>query len=135
MLICSYCFTALRCLDGEELVDSQVNCPSCDSAMEEHAESRIDASLSAKLKIRDLTRTEFLCVACGGDLPTDLECTVENVVAQLLGSPVRSVTARGVKGTARSVLDCITLENGVRIYLGASSHGAVVYRIAQRTGL
>lgn len=134
MLVCSRCFLALRCLEGEEPIEVDVACPECGCCyMQNHAEGSIDPELQQKLKLRDLTKEEFLCVVHGGPLPSDVPCTPENVVKLLLSSPIQAVSAHGVLGSARTVITSITLEGGARIYFGASALGSVVYRIAQRS--
>jgi hypothetical protein len=81
--------------------------------------------------IIDLTPIEMFSALSGFGLPDEMPSSVENVSQTLSSSPIKRVVGQNVPGTKRCSIDFVELENGVRIYLGASTHGAVVYRITK----
>lgn len=82
------------------------------------------------LEVHELTPQEVFQALQGMGLPTEKECSESNVRDALEGRTVTAIDVRNLYGTNRSVLNSITLDNGHRIFLGSSPHGAVVYRIA-----
>jgi hypothetical protein len=83
------------------------------------------------LDIVDLTPQEAFVAFHGMGLPTEHECGVMAVDRAFEASPVAKVHARNIKGTGRCAIDNIELEDGTKIFLGCSTHGAVVYRISK----
>jgi hypothetical protein len=76
-----------------------------------------------------LTPQEAFVAFAGGGLPEESECSAARVAQLLKGARVKDVTTRHIQGTSRCALDSIELEDGTKLYLGASTHGASVYRV------
>jgi hypothetical protein len=83
-----------------------------------------------KLRVHDLNPQEAFQAMHGMGLPKERECSAELVLKTLVGHLVTSVDIQDLRGSNRSVIHSLTLENGVRLYLGSSPFGAVVYRVA-----
>jgi hypothetical protein len=83
------------------------------------------------LSVFDLTAQEAFAALNGMGLPEEQDCG-PTAVRVAFKEPIKSVDARLVKGTNRSVIDSIEFGNGTRVFLGASAYGAIVYRIAKK---
>lgn len=82
------------------------------------------------LNIHDLSPQETFQALHGMGLPKERQCNAELVLQSLIGRTVQSVDIQDLRGANRSVVHSLTLDDGTRVYLGASPHGAVVYRVA-----
>jgi hypothetical protein len=76
-----------------------------------------------------LNPMEAFVAFSGAGLPSEDECSSARVRGLLETKRVKSVVTRHIRGTSRCTLDCIELEDGTKLYLGASTHGACVYRV------
>lgn len=90
----------------------------------------IESAALGVLDLQDLTPHEAFVAFHGMGVPNERECSPSAVQEAFRSSPVKKVHARMIKGSHRSCVDLIELENGMKIFLGSSAHGAVVYRIA-----
>jgi len=102
-------------------------CPECSSKMRNV--DRIQPGLQKNLRIVDATTLEAFAAFSGAGVPTPLSMATETIKDLLLSQRIVRVEGRDIPGTDRSSLDTLELEDGTRLYLGASSHGAVVYRV------
>ena len=68
----------------------------------------------------------------GAGLPGEQECSASRVSELLKGCSIKDVLVRHIKGTNRCTLDQIQLNDGTVLFLGASTHGACVYRVRVR---
>ena len=78
-----------------------------------------------------LTVEEAFHAFNGVGLPGEQECSAARVAELLKTNVVKDVSVRHISGTSRCVLDRIQLNNDVVLYLGASTHGACVYRVKE----
>lgn len=78
----------------------------------------------------DLTAQEAFIAFSGGGLPTEQECSATRVEKLLRELSIKRVVARHIRGTNRCTLDLLELCDGTTLHLGASTHGACVYRIS-----
>jgi len=140
VLACGACGAVYRCLDTDGDVDLLVGnrseywpdkyrCPSCDHPVVGQPEEALPRGLQ-NTTVRDLTPQELLAALGGFGLPEERDCSYERVV-ELLGRGVKCVRGRDVPNTGRCIIHQVELKDGTRLYLGASSHGAVVYRITE----
>lgn len=83
-----------------------------------------------QLKIHDLSPQEAFQALHGMGLPNERECSAELVLETLIGRTVTAVDIQDLRGTNRAAIHSLMLDNGVRLYLGSSPYGAVVYRVA-----
>jgi len=88
-----------------------------------------DNDLIREKRIRTLTPMEAHLALEGLGLPEERECAAEIVVGVFQQKKVTNVLARSVPNTGRSVIDSIEFEDGTTVFLGSSTHGALVYRI------
>ncbi len=141
--LCAGCKFAARVLgsstESVELVGptsqfwSQQNlCPACENnnllAAHEHM---LSGELLHSLRFTELEATECFAMLCGDGLPEEWSANATAVQEVFTSSRVKTVTATTVKGTTRSIIERIIFEDGTRMYLAASPHGAIVYRIAR----
>jgi hypothetical protein len=81
------------------------------------------------LEIQDLTFEELYYWSATGALPNERPADVPSVTAAMAGRTITSVGVdRRVQGA--TVVTHLVLDDGTRVYFGASPYGAVVYRLA-----
>lgn len=80
----------------------------------------------------DVTPQEALAAIHGLGLPGEGDCAAEAVAKLLTEKSIEKVGIRQIRNSHRSIIDYLELEDGTRVYLGSSSYGATVYRIAPR---
>jgi len=138
---CLECFTAIRVLgehdrvdplvgEGSEFWPDRYTCVACGRPCEGIAEIDATADALARMKVRELTAEEYYAALMGLGTPDEMVCDAVTV-RELLRLKIKKVSGHTVQGTTRFCLTEIEVENGVRLYLGASSHGAIVYRITR----
>jgi hypothetical protein len=88
-------------------------------------------SFDENYKCVDLTPQEAFIAFSGGGLPGEAECSASRVSSLLVQERVTNVKTRHIKGTNRCVIDRLQLESGIVLHLGASVHGACVYRVQE----
>lgn len=141
LLVCR-CGTALRIAGEHTEVESLFGvhsewypqsypCPACPEKMA-FVVNAIPAADQRNLVIHDLTTQEAFAALHGVGLPDEHDCGADAVTSKLLGSRVVSLEVKQIRGSNRSVLHSLFLEDGTRVYLGSGAEGAVVYRIAKR---
>lgn len=139
IVFCDQCFTAVRVDDHGGLtgVDSEYwpdkyTCCVCDGHARGMLEEEIPSYLLQKMHVRDMTDTELYAALNGMGPPEDMCCKALSVKELLLQHKVVDVKGFEPSGTERFIIDHLVLDNGDRIYLGASPLGAVVYRISRK---
>lgn len=142
VVYCRHCFTAVRVLGEEDEVSSLVGqrsefwpdhfkCVRCDGNCEGDLELNIEPSFLGQLKLMELTAQELFASQMGLGLAAERSCDLETVRGLFLSRKLTRITGKEVRGTTRCILECFYFEDGTRLYIGASPHGAVVYRIAK----
>jgi hypothetical protein len=81
--------------------------------------------------IHDITPQEAFAALNGLGFPPERDCG-ETAVRQAFASKITDVGVRQIRGANRSALEWIQFEDGTRLYVASSPHGAVVYRLAKR---
>lgn len=92
--------------------------------------SAIEPDALRMLTVYDLTPHEAYAAFHGLGLPDERDCGPTAVKEALLKYKIADVSISLIRGSNRSVIYNLTLENGSVIYLGSSPFGAVVYRMA-----
>lgn len=108
------------------------SCPRCGARASGSHEDTLPRGFHTK-DIVDLTPEELLAALYELGLPDERTATLCSLRACLEGREVRSVKGHDVEGTERCCVDYLEMMDGTRIYLGASTHGAVAYRIVPPT--
>jgi hypothetical protein len=138
---CLECFTAVRVLGEPDRVNALVGensdfwpdhytCVSCGRGCEGILEIEATADALSRLKVRELTAEEYFAALMGLGTPDEMVCDGATV-RELLQIPIKKVVGQDIRGTTRFCLTELELENGIRLFFGASAHGAIVYRIAR----
>jgi hypothetical protein len=94
-------------------------------------EIEVEAAALQRMKLRELTPEEMYSAQMGLGTPDEMQCDAATVRSLLGEQRIKKVSGFDVRGTSRFCLTEIDLEDGTRLYFGASTHGAVVYRIAR----
>lgn len=84
-----------------------------------------------EFEVHDVNPKEALSALYSLGLPEEHDCGPTAVAQALTSSKVKSVGAHHIKDSHRCLLAWIDMEDGTRLYLGASAGGATVYRIAK----
>jgi hypothetical protein len=139
-IVCTSCGTAIRTSGEYAEVDLLLgeksewypdkypcaNCPAKAALID-----NIDPSALKALDLYEMTAQEAYGAFNGLGLPEERECG-PMAVGDAFKSSVKKVHCELIKGTNRSVVRHIELEDGTRVYFGSSPYGATVYRIAKR---
>jgi hypothetical protein len=142
IIMCSGCGGVFRVMEADPLLGDCVQligtdsewwpnkyvCPKCGAQATGADEMDTPRSIQTS-NIVDLTAIEAFSAFSGFGLPDERPSSVENLTEVLRSSSVKAVVGRNVPNTDRCVVERIDLANGVKIYFGASVHGAVVYRV------
>jgi len=91
----------------------------------------IEPAALRMLNVHDLTPHEAYAAFHGLGLPTERDCGPTAVEKALLEHRVTAVDLQLVRGSNRSVVYSLTLDDGSRLYLGSSPFGAIVYRLSK----
>ena len=138
-VFCNWCGCTLRVLDALSEKDEQLvgqasefwpdkyKCARCGADATGCPEREVPRFMQ-NASITDLTAPELYAALQGMGLPKETSCTIENV-SDLLGKVGIRVVGEDVPNTGRCVIDYFEFADGSRAYMGASSHGAVVYRL------
>jgi hypothetical protein len=141
LILCSKCALAIRVMgdadeirplvgDRSEFWPDKYICPRCEERAVGCHELEASAADVERLRPRDLTPQEALAAFHGLGLPDEQLCNKALLESLLRQQPIRHIAARDIEGSRRCYLHHIELWDGTKIYLGAGSDGAVVYRIA-----
>jgi hypothetical protein len=140
LLLCLPCGTGLR-LNGNQgevlaLVGPMIgdwpdlNCPTCQKKLKGLFESQLAGEVD-RLKIYDVTPQEAIAACHGLGFPVERACTIEEVNELLSTRAVKKIVGENIRGTTRCIVDHLVLSDETKIYLGASTDGATVYRITR----
>lgn len=91
----------------------------------------MDASAAATLDLVDVNPQEALAAMHGLGLPAEQDCSAAAVQQLLEGKKIHRVRTQTIRNSHRCVIEFIELEEGVRVYFGASTHGATIYRVSK----
>lgn len=140
---CQRCHTAVRVLGEPSQLDPLVGrdsefwhdkyvCVSCgQKGCQGLPEVDVDPEDLQKMKLRDLSPQEMYAAQMGLGTPDEMTCDLRTVRDLLENKRLKKIHGRNVTGTSRACLDELELEDGTKLHLGASAHGAVVFRISR----
>lgn len=109
----------------------QYPCPRCGKMVRGIWESEADPRALQLMALQEATPQEAFAAFSGLGFPDEQHCSLATVLALLLEHPVRRLVGSDIAGAERAVVDSIELWDGTRLHFGASSYGAVVYRITR----
>ena len=148
LVICLKCELAIRIMPAQVLLPSSVQeleqlvgrrsefwpnrypCPKCEGVCTAILDTQADPQVMALLTVQDLTPQEAFSAFMGCGFPEEQSCSLERV-QELLKQPVKQVIGTNVPGVERTLVDALELEDGTKLHFGASSDGAVIYRITK----
>lgn len=139
---CLNCYTAIRVIDdveqtshlvgpGSEFWPDKYPCVSCSSLCEAIPEHEAEPDALARMKIKDLTAPELYAALMGLGTPDEMICDGATVRELLAGKTIKKVHGKDLPNTTRFLAEVLELDDGTKLYLGAASQGAVVYRITR----
>ena len=142
VVLCNACMTAARVFgeeaelysligEGSQFWPDKFKCVRCEGPAMGVNEAQIDVTLVPALTWKEYTAQELFSIQMGLGPPEERGCDVETVRSIFKQQRVVQVQGKTVPNTTRTTIDCLIFADGTRLYLGASSHGAVVYRIAK----
>lgn len=138
VVLCKWCGSVFRVLaddrtstlvgqESEFWPDGYI-CPKCDAPGATGCDEKELPRFLQNPTIVDLTAQELYGALQGMGLPKDSSCLLADL-QELFAAFGVIVHGADVPNTGRCALNYLEFPNGSRAYLGASSHGAVVYRI------
>ena len=140
LIACTVCRLAIRAQGNPEEMDHLVGqrsdwypdkypCPRSECTGLMVIADAVEPESLGYLEIHDLSPQESFQAFMGLGLPEEKDCNVSLVRQLMRGSKIISLDLHGLPGTQRSILHSLLLESGVRVYLGTSPQGVVVYRV------
>lgn len=112
----------------------QYRCPKCESTMTAAREQVVDPKVLETIHLQDLSPMEAFIALQGCGLPDEIEDCKGGVIRfLLLKHPIVDIRFADIPNTSRCRLDAIELDGGITLHLGASAHGATVFRISRKT--
>lgn len=112
---------------------SRYKCPSCEGQATAVYEGRVDPNEFQGFDIRSLEAADFFRFMMGVGLPEEMECQLEVLVEIFKAGKVAKLAGHPVRGSKHFCMDWMEMEDGTRLYFGASSHGATIFRITKKT--
>jgi len=135
-IICKTCGFVLRISPGQEgeaeslfgrtseWYPDRYPCARCDGTAE--LQATVEGPFATPV---DVSPGEALACLNGLGLPSERDCHGAYVSELLTSKRVTKVVTRSIPGARRCVIDHIDLEDGTKVYFGASTFGATVYRV------
>jgi hypothetical protein len=106
-------------------------CPRCGGAAKGFLEREVDHRALEAMELRDLTPHEAFAALNGLGFPDEQKCSLETVQALMVEQPLRRIIGSNVTGSERTIVDCLELWDGSKVYFGAAAEGAIIYRITR----
>lgn len=138
-IVCEKCLTAIQVtgdlVEADHLVGKQsefypdrYRCPRCDGQATCCLAPEVDNDLREKSTILHLTPSEAYQALCGFGVPAEQTCCEEVVIPLFERAGIKVVGMRP-RGKFYFRIEELTFPDGTTLFLSASSHGAVVYRV------
>lgn len=149
LVVCLPCAYAIRVMSNdvtserstqelEQLVGSKSEfwpdkypCPRCGKAARGLLEQDADPRVLRAMRLQETTPQEAFAAFNGLGFPDEQHCSLETVQKLLREQPVRKVHGADVMGAERTIIDHFELWDGTKVYFGAASEGALIYRITR----
>jgi len=118
--------------EGSEWWPKGYKCPNCNGPAGAVYEIEVSPVQLKDFNIRELDAEDYFRFLMGVGLPEESDCSVEVLQQIFSKSKVKSIAGHRISGTKRFCVEWLEMEDGARLYFGASSHGATIYRISNR---
>ena len=139
LVLCQPCALGFRIMGGADEVDALVGecsdfwpdkfpCPRCEKDCMGVSELAADPRALRAFELVELTPQEAFAAFNGLGLPSEGQCTVEEITRLLREQPIRHLGAVNLPGTTRCRINFLELWDGTRLHFGAGAEGAVLYR-------
>lgn len=119
--------------DRSEWWPSQYKCTNCEGVATCVYEGQIDPNELKDFNIRELEAQDYFRFLMGVGLPEEQDCRLEELVKVFAAGKVAKLAGHNIKGSKRYCVDWLEMEDGTKLYFGASSHGATIFRIVKKT--
>jgi hypothetical protein len=119
--------------DLSEFYPDKYPCPGegCKEMARAFAPGEISLRAAEQLKIIEVTAPEAFAALYGLGLPKERSCYLDEVRA-MFSVGVKKLAGKDLPGTTRCMIDHIELNDGTKVYLGASAEGATIYRVTRQ---
>ena len=111
---------------------NKFTCPTCDGAATGLLEGEVDPNTFKGFNVLELEAEEMFRSLQGLGLPEEQDCRLE-VLHEVMRQKIKLIGGHSIGGTKRFCLEWLEMEDGTKLYFGASSHGATIYRIVNNT--
>lgn len=109
------------------------HCPNCEGTATAVYEGQIDPKEFDGFNVRELEAQDFFRFMMGVGLPEESDCTLEVLTDVFKAGKVGKLAGHRIAGTKRFCVEWLEMEDGTRLYFGASAHGATIFRIVRKT--
>jgi hypothetical protein len=107
-------------------------CPNCEKQASGVYEGRIDPNELKDFNVRELEAQDYFRFMMGVGLPEEQDCQLSVLIDTFKAGKVAKIAGHEIRGSKRYCVEWLEMEDGTRLYFGASSHGATVYRITKK---
>jgi hypothetical protein len=111
---------------------NKYRCPRCEGQATGTYEAEIDLASLRGFSMLELEAPEFFRFMMGVGLPEEQNCRIEVLQKIFREGKVKNLAGHPIPGTTRFCLEWLEMEDGTHLYFGSSTHGATIYRIANR---
>lgn len=118
---------------GSQYWPNKFTCPRCDGPAVGHKEGEIDPNNFRNFTLIELEAEEMFRALNGLGLPEEQNCHVEVLLEVFGKQKVKNVAGYNIPGSNRFCIEWLEMEDGTKLYFGASAHGATIYRIVNKT--
>lgn len=114
---------------GTRSPHTELLCPECRRVLK--AAPFIEPDLLVRVQgiLRELSPLEAHFVFEDLGFPEERSCGEDTVRSVLVSHKIKEASIREIRGTGRTVVDSLTLEDGTTVFLSGSGWGALVYRV------
>lgn len=118
--------------DLSEFYPDKYPCPGdgCKAHARAFAPAEISARAATQLRVVDVTPQEAFAAFNGLGLPKERSCYIDEV-RSMFEAGVKNISGKDLPGTTRCMVDHVELTDGTKIYFGASTEGATIYRVTR----
>ena len=118
--------------EGSEWWPKGYKCPQCEGPASALYEIQINPNQFKDFHVRELDSEDYFRFLMGVGLPEETDCSIEALQKIFHDGTVKKIAGHRIPGAKRFCVEWVEMADGTRLYFGASSHGATIYRIVKK---
>lgn len=118
--------------DRSEWWPNSYLCTRCKGEAQGVYELSLDPAQLEGFSVSEIEAEEYFRFLMGVGLPEEHDCRIEVLQGLFRSNKVKNLAGYPIKGTTRFCLEWLELDDGTRLYFGASAHGATINRVVKK---